>query len=126
MLLANLYAALTGLFLGCIAGIIPGLFFHKESWLGGYASWPRRLIRLAHISFFGIGFINLLFVLTVQAMSIEGTLVVPSTLLIIAAITMPLICYLAAYRKVFRNLFFIPALSLTIGIGWFSWRILTL
>ena len=60
---ANLLAAWIGFSLGCLAGAIPGLFFHRDDWLGGYASWQRRMIRLAHIAFFGIGFLNLGFAL---------------------------------------------------------------
>ena len=40
--------------LGFASGAVLGLWFHKEQWLGGYASWMRRLYRLGHISFFGL------------------------------------------------------------------------
>ena len=49
--MTNIVAAWIGFSLGCISGAIPGLFFQNQDWLGGYTSWPRRLIRLAHISF---------------------------------------------------------------------------
>lgn len=113
----NLYAAWLGMLLGAIAGAITGLFFHQEQWLGGYSSWPRRLVRLGHISFFGIAFINLAFALTVRSLSINNGLTLPSNLLLIAAATMPLVCYLSAYKKFFRQLFFIPALSAMVGIA---------
>lgn len=122
---ANLYAAWIGFFLGCIAGAISGLFFHGESWLGGYASWPRRLIRLAHISFFGLGFVNLAFALTARALGMDSGLALSSGLLLTAAVTMPLVCYLSAFRTSFRHLFFIPALSLTLGTAAFAWRLLS-
>ena len=57
----NFYAAWLGILLGFIAGAVLGLFFHKENWLGGYASWPRRMARLGHISFFSCGKIFFLF-----------------------------------------------------------------
>ena len=60
-MMVNLHAAWIGFFAGCLAGAIPGLFFHGSDWLGGYASWPRRMIRLGHVAFFGIGFLNLAF-----------------------------------------------------------------
>ena len=66
----NLFAAWVGILLGFIAGAVPGLFFDRESWLGGYGSWRRRLIRLAHISFFGLGFINLGYALSLRAMDL--------------------------------------------------------
>jgi hypothetical protein len=120
----NLYAAWIGLLLGCLAGMLAGLFFHNEDWLGGYASWPRRMIRLGHISFFGIGFINLAFVLTSRALQMASGLRIPSYLFIVAALAMPAVCYLSAYKMTFRNLFFIPACSLTIGVALFLWKVL--
>jgi hypothetical protein len=112
----NLLAAWIGILLGFIAGAIPGLFFYRDDWLGGYASWPRRLIRLAHISFFGLGFINLGYALTVRSIDDLHASPVESVALIIGAVTMPVVCYLAAWRKPFRHLFPIPVTSLFIGV----------
>ncbi len=120
----NLYAAWIGIFAGCIAGAVQGLFFHKDDWLDGYGSWRRRLTRLGHISFFGIGFINFAFAVSLRMLEMEGELVLSSRLLIVALITMPLLCYLSAFKKPFRNLFFIPAGSVMIGILLFLWRII--
>ena len=122
----NIEAAWVGFLLGCVAGAVTGLFFHKNDWFGGYASWPRRMIRLAHISFFGIGFINLAFALTARALGLEAGLQGISLLLIAGAVTMPTVCYLSAWKPGFRNIFFIPAMSVTIGIALFAWRIITL
>lgn len=121
---ANLIAGWVGFLAGGVAGAIPGLFFHKEKWLGGYDSWERRLIRLAHIAFFGIGLINILFTLSAQALNINDGVKASSILLIIGAITMPLVCYLAAWKPIARNLFFIPAGSVIVGIALFVWRMI--
>jgi hypothetical protein len=43
-----------------------GLFFHRENWLGGYASHARRMYRLDHISFFELGLVNWMFHGTAQ------------------------------------------------------------
>ncbi len=125
-MIVNLYAVWIGLLAGCISGAIPGLFFYKEDWLGGYPSWRRRMIRLAHISFFGIGFINLAFVVSVHIFSIDSGVRITSYSLIIGAITMPLICYLSAIRPLFRHLFFIPVTSICVGIITFLIRISSL
>ena len=101
----NLYTAWIAFLLGCIAGAIPGIFFHNANWLGGYSSWKRRIIRLAHISFFGIGALNLAFALTVYMLEIKSGLVLISYLLIIGAITMPTICYLSAWICFFVTYF---------------------
>lgn len=123
--IANLYAAWIGFLLGCVAGAVPGLFFHGEAWLGGYFSWPRRMVRLAHVAFFGIGFLNLAFALTAQALGRHSGLRATGALLILGAVAMPLVCYLSAWRPGWRRLFFIPALSVTMGIALFLWRILS-
>ena len=62
---------------GAAAGAVPGLLFHDDEWAGGYSSFRRRMLRLGHISFFGIGILNVLF----------------------AVIAMPLCCFLAAWIK---------------------------
>jgi hypothetical protein len=49
--------------------LILGLYFHDENWLGGYASFRRRMYRLAHIPFFGPGAVNLLFYFTAAQLS---------------------------------------------------------
>jgi hypothetical protein len=108
----NFLAAWIGLFLGLASGIIPGLLFHSEKWMGGYGSWRRRLTRLGHISFFGIGFLNLGFALSVRVFEIQGNLALPSLLFITGAISMPTVCYLSAWKEAFRHLFFIPVVSL--------------
>jgi hypothetical protein len=122
--MVNLHAAWIGILLGAVAGAAQGLFFHDEQWLGGYGSWPRRMIRLGHISFFGIAMINLAFFFTVRELGLRGELVWSSRLLIVAAVTMPLLCYLSAFRKGFRHLFFVPTLSVIIGVALLLWRLL--
>ncbi len=120
----NIYGAWVGFLLGCIAGVIPGLFFYNNEWLGGYASWQRRMIRLGHISFFGLGFLNLLFAFTVRHLSIDTGIIIPSVLLVIGLYSMPAVCYLAAWKPFFRHLFFIPALSVIMSIIFFLGRII--
>jgi hypothetical protein len=98
--------------IGLGVGTILGLFFHRDDWLGGYASWRRRLIRLGHVSFFGTGFLNLAFVFSVEHLRLESPPWVPSTAFVLGAVSMPAICFLSAWRGYFRHLFFIPVVSL--------------
>jgi hypothetical protein len=118
---------------GMAAGAVIGLCFHREDWLGGYDSWRRRMLRLGHISFFGTAGINLMFVFSLvllganaagdAAASIESARFKPeSVLLICGSVTMPLICYLAAWKTPFRHLFFIPVTCLLLGVGGFLVR----
>jgi hypothetical protein len=121
---ANLHAAWISFLFGALAGLFSGLFFHREGWLGGYGSWRRRMVRLGHIAFFGIGILNLAFALTVRALGLEVGLGVSSALLIVGAVTMPLVCYLSAFRIAFRLLFAVPALSVVIAVALFVRRML--
>ena len=109
---------------GAIAGAALGLLFHRDDWAGGYASFRRRMLRLGHISFFGIGFLNLLFGLTLTVVALppaHGR--IASAGLLVAAITMPTCCFLSAWKKPLRHLFPIPVLAVLAGIipillGW--------
>ena len=112
---ANLQAAWIGILLGSVTGAIQGLFFRRDDWLGGYGSWQRRMLRLGHISFFGLAFVNLAFALTVRTLDIEDSVVWASRLFILGAITMPLLCYLSSFKDAARHLFFIPVLSVIGG-----------
>ncbi|MEN8189275.1 MAG: hypothetical protein ABFS19_05465 [Thermodesulfobacteriota bacterium] len=111
--LINFWAAWIGIIGGFVSGAVMGLSFHKDNWLGGYGTWRRRMIRLGHISFFGIGFINLLYALSSHHVQYENLLA--TVFLIIGAVAMPLICFLSGWKKVFRHLFFIPVISLVAG-----------
>jgi hypothetical protein len=122
--MVNLHFAWAGILLGAVAGAVQGLFFHDEDWLGGYGSWRRRMLRLGHISFFGIAIINVAFFLTLNALGIHEGHEVSSLLLVIAVFTMPLLCYLSAFRKAFRHLFFIPTLSVIVAVALLLWSLL--
>ena len=108
----NLVAGWIGIFAGFLAGAVQGLLFHREHWLGGYASWKRRMLRLGHISFFGIGFINLGFAFTAAKLPPSVAMNTASWLFVAGAVGMPLCCYLSAARKAFRHLFCVPVTSL--------------
>ena len=109
---------------GALSGALIGLQFHRENWLGGYGSFRRRLMRLGHIAFFGLGFLNLLFGLSIRALPISAPFGEAAAIaLVTGAATMPLTCFLAAWRAPFRQLFPLPVMSVVTGIvslliGW--------
>jgi hypothetical protein len=112
----NLFAAWVGILLGFLSGLVLGLFFRREDWLGGYASLQRRLYRLAHISLFGLGAVNLLFYFTAQefpAGMAGGS--ISSWSFIVGAATMPVCCLLMAQFPRTHLLFGIPVVSLLLG-----------
>jgi hypothetical protein len=112
----NLIIAWLWILLGLVSGMVLGMFFHGENWLGGYGGFKRRLYRLGHISFFGLGAVNLLFCLTVQNFSLAGSLVhFASLTFIIGAITMPLCCVAMAHCPKAHMIFAVPVVSLIAG-----------
>lgn len=116
-------AAWIGICLGCAAGALQGLFFHRENWLGGYNSWPRRMSRLGHISLVALGLLNLGFALTAMSFGLTASLAWPARLLLVGAVTMPALCYLSAIWKPFRHLFFIPAVSVISAAAIIAWEV---
>jgi len=111
----NFTAAWIGILMGFVSGAGLGLKFQDSNWLGGYSSWPRRMTRLGHISFFGIAIINLAYALGIQCFDVVMPTNHASGLFVIGAVTMPLVCFLSAWKKPFRHLFYIPVLSLCAG-----------
>jgi len=121
----NFQAAWISIMLGLLTGVVQGLFFHKEGWLGGYNSWERRMLRLGHVSFFGVAFLNIAFIVSAAYLHLgDSDIWWSSRLLLLGQVTMPVVCYLTAVRKSFRHLFFVPVLSLVGGTGVFLCEVL--
>lgn len=104
--------------LGVLSGASLGLFFAGEDWMGGYASFRRRLARLGHVAFFGLACLNLGFVLTLHLTGISGRLAETAAAgILLGQVAMPAVCFLSAWRKPCRHLFFIPVLGVLTGVG---------
>lgn len=92
-----------------ISGAVLGMHFHRSDYLGGYDAYPRRLMRLGHISFFGLGVLNILFALSADRINLAPWhFASASYAFVIGNITMPLACFVNAYRPKFKPLFVIP------------------
>ena len=112
----NLILAWLWILLGFTSGMVLGMFFHGENWLGGYGSFRRRMYRLGHISFFGLGAVNLLFWLTMKTISPAGPQAeIASWSFIIGAVTMPLCCAVMAHFPKAHLIFAVPVISLITG-----------
>lgn len=108
----------TWLLAGTVSGLALGLRFHREEWMGGYGSLRRRMIRLGHISFFGLGFLNILFALEAARAGLSPAwLAVASWALVTGGVTMPVCCGLMAWRPVFQPAFAVPVASLLLGVA---------
>jgi hypothetical protein len=112
----NLFIAWLWILLGFITGMGLGMFFHGENWLGGYGSFKRRMYRLGHISFFGLGAVNLLFYLTTRNLALAGpAIAIASWAFIVGAITMPVCCGVMAHFPKAHLIFAVPVVSLIAG-----------
>lgn len=106
-------AAWAGILLGFVVGSAMGLRFYDPQWLGGYASWPRRMLRLGHLCLVALPLLNLasLFFLTHFHLASRSVNVFLG-LLLVGQVSMPLVCFLSAYKLRFRYLFPVPVVSL--------------
>lgn len=111
----NLLFAWLGILLGFVSGMFLGFFFQREDWLGGYGSFPRRLYRLGHISFFGLGVVNLMFHFTVQTFARDALITAAGWFFILGAMTMPVCCVVMAHVPRAKMLFAVPVLNLITG-----------
>jgi hypothetical protein len=102
----NWYAGWWLILAGFLSGAALGLFFRRESFLGGYGSFRRRMLRLGHIACAALGMLNLIVALSPQA----------SPLLVAGGAMMPAVCFLTAWKEKCRHLFFIPVLTLLAAV----------
>lgn len=120
----HLLVGWVAMLLGAASGAVLGLFFHRDGWAGGYASFRRRMLRLGHISFFGIGFLNFLFGLTLTVVALPHPhIAIASAGFLVAVVAMPSCCFLTAWKRSMRHLFPIPVVAVLAGVipvlaGW--------
>ena len=112
----NLWAAWLGFVAGVLSGALVGLFFHEDGYAGGYQSWRRRLMRLGHIAFFGIGLFNLCLAATTLFPGWGNVPAWAATSLASAVVLMPAVCFASAWRIEFRHLFALPVLAALAGV----------
>jgi hypothetical protein len=97
-------------------GAAVGLFFHRDDFLGGYASFRRRLLRLGHIALAALGMLNLLYALSPWPAPSLWQAEAASLCFAAGGVLMPLVCFLSAWRKPCRHLFFVPVLALVLAV----------
>gem|GEM_PF-458500 len=112
----NLWFGWFWILLGFISGTALGIFFADEKWLGGYGGFKRRMYRLCHISFFGLGTVNLLFWGTMRLLSPTGPLTATaSAAFIVGGVAMPICCLAVAHFPRMHMLFVVPVVALILA-----------
>ena len=91
-------------------GAIIGMFFYREDFLGGYSSFRRRILRLGHIAQAALGMMNV--VAGNSQLNGADFNAIAQWGLVVGGISMPLVCFLSAWKPSMRHLFFIPVVSL--------------
>ena len=126
------YNALTGwlgMILGALLGMVFGLRAESRDWAGGYGSFRRQSLRLAHIAAFALGIINVLYGSATRALDLlpSWAIVTGSVAMIAGGLLMPAVCLAVAWRQQLKLLFPLPAscvlAALTIQ-AWAWWRLL--
>jgi len=101
---------------GFLTGGLLGIGFDRETFLGGYASWARRLLRLGHIAMIALGVLNILFAQSVVRSGLDPAWnSLGSWSLITGAVLMPGACALCAFRPKAKPVFALPVVALTLG-----------
>ncbi len=102
---------------GLVMGLVMGLKFQREDWLGGYGAFPRRMVRLAHVALVALGMINIQFAQSAARLHLDSRLEsVASTAFIAAAALMPACCLWLAARKRNFEIFAAPIVCLAAGL----------
>jgi hypothetical protein len=103
--------------IGFISGATIGLGFHREEFLGGYDSFRRRLVRLGHIALAALGMLNVVYGIAPVSSGPGMLQALPGALFLWGGVSMPLVCFLTAWRKPFRHLFLIPVALLLAAVA---------
>ena len=104
----NWYAGWGLVLVAFVTGAGVGLFFHREEFWGGYASFRRRIVRLGHIACAALGLMNVVYALSPWPAVGGWNAAWASGLWITGAVAMPVVCFLSGWKMGFRQLFFVP------------------
>lgn len=110
------YAGWSMVLAGLLVGSVLGLFFHRDDFLGGYASFRRRLLRLGHIALVALGLFNVVFGLSLEAGGSPTWHQQASWSLLIGSVAMPFFCFLTVWHKPFRLGFVLPVVALVLAV----------
>src|SRR4051794_7754364 len=99
-----------------MSGALVGLFFHREGFWGGYASFRRRIVRLGHVAFAALGMLNVLYALSPWPDPARWNARSAGVCWIVGGAAMPLVCFLTGWKKDFHHALFIPVSALVAAV----------
>lgn len=114
----NRLAGWISIAIGAGLGLLLGLWSFDGPvavpvWVGGYADTSRRLIRLGHIAFFGLGMLNILLSRELRGLRLSGkTRLLTGSLMLAGNLLLPPLLLLSALVPVCKYLLPLPALGL--------------
>ena len=114
--ITNWYAGWSLLLAAFAVGAVLGLGFWREDFMGGYAGWRRRLVRLGHIALAALGLLDIVYGLAPWPLVGTWQAWGAGAGLIIGGFAMPTVCFLSAWRQAFRHLFPIPVVALLAAV----------
>jgi hypothetical protein len=123
----NRSIAWTSMAVGVATGLVMGLWSFDgplpvPAWLGDYGDTPRRLARLGHIAFLGLGILNLLLTheLPQSALGATGK-TIAATSMNIGNVGLPLGLFAAAVWASAKYALPIPATAVFVSLTLMAW-----
>jgi hypothetical protein len=99
-----------------LIGAVVGMGFRSDSFLGGYTSFRRRIIRLGHIALVELGILNVIYSLSPWPAPGNYVARAASLCFVGGGLLMPLVCFLTGWRDPYRKFFVVPVLTLVMAI----------
>ena len=119
---ANVAVGWASLATGALTGLVLGLWsfagpFPVPDWIGGYDDLSRRLLRLGHIAFFGLGILNIMLArhLCRPRARVSGVQLALGAM-IFGNVALPLTLMAAAIYEPLKYLMTLPALAVTLAL----------
>jgi hypothetical protein len=124
----NILVGWAGMTLGALLGMAFGLRAESRGWAGGYGSFQRQALRLAHVAAFALGMINVLYGSSTRGLDLlpPWAVVTGSLAMIVGGLLMPAVCLAAAWKRPLKVLFPLPASCILIALmlqAWGWWRL---
>jgi hypothetical protein len=109
--------------MGVVTGLTLGLWsfdgpFPTPEWLGDYDSLSRRMTRLGHIAYFGLGFLTLLLAWELPKLTLDARQkTIAAKMMIFGNMFLPLTLFAASIYHPLKYLMPIPALCVLVAMS---------